>query len=132
MMRNFIFCAIGAVSVYALTGCTEKYTIQRDYFIYNQIDTTLTVNFSLEGVDQSVTISKQGKSLIYHQEIESSNRNIPDERETDDVSDVQLRWEDQVHQLDEETWYFGVPRTGHIVYSVAVDSILLGLKTPSE
>ena len=105
MMRNFIFCAIGAVSVYALTGCTEKYTIQRDYFIYNQIDTTLTVNFSLEGVDQSVTISKQGKSLIYHQEIESSNRNIPDKRETDDVSDVQLRWEDQVHQLDEETWY---------------------------
>ena len=113
------------LSALGLTSCSYKH--DQDYYIHNDLDTSIRIHFDLKGVktDSIVTVPSKVNQLIYTFGYPFGSVEIIDEREDDAIGNIKIETSDTLIKLDESYWVWEKESKYHGVSTIKVDTSII-------
>lgn len=109
--------------IWILTSCDAEH--MKDYYVKNELDSTITFLYTAQGVPDSVIIKKDEEKLIYNYIYVFGTVGVDDDRENDPVMDFKLKYDTITKIIEENAWSYEETGKYHAIYRLKVDSELI-------
>jgi len=120
---KLIFISAILTTVCFLTSCDAEH--MKDYYVKNDLDSTLTFLYTAHGITDSVDIDTGEEKLIYHYSYVFGTVGVDDDRENDPVEDFIVRFDTISKTIHESAWSYEQPGKYHAIYRLGINSELL-------